>query len=260
MKKVIIQCLLTMVLFTSAAAGEKPPGMKEYTSVDELATAISSYFPRVQGEVKAVAGDQLTVALGTKDGLQQGVVLTVWRDGKEILHPVTNMAIGRIEEEIGSLEVSVVGETTSTGVMKKKQRTPKEGDKARITPKKIGLALVPLRAEHPEIIQGLAERLKEKGRFDLLDSEKGMAFLNNGKQRDASLIKELGRTFNLDVVVTIEILPSDGRYLVTAGIFYADDARQLDTITAMLDLRTKRDAFGEVKPFFAPANEKKRGF
>ena len=63
-----------------------------------------------------------------------------------------------------------------------------------------------------------------------------------------------------DVVVTIEILPSDGRYLVTAGIFYADDARQLDTITAMLDLRTKREAFGEVKPFFAPANEKKRGF
>ena len=158
MKKVIIQCLLTMVLFTSAAAGEKPPGMKEYTSVDELATAISSYFPRVQGEVKAVAGDQLTVALGTKDGLRQGVVLAVWRDGREILHPVTSMVIGRIEEEVGSLEMTVVGETTSTGVMKKKSMTPKVGDKARITPKKIGLALVPLRDEHPEIIQGLAGR------------------------------------------------------------------------------------------------------
>jgi hypothetical protein len=144
-------------------------------------------------------------------------------------------------------------------VMKKKLSEPKAGDKARITPKKIGLALVPLRADHPEIIQGLAERLKENGRFDLLDSEKATSFLNDRKQRDASLIKEMGRTFNLDVVVTIEIIPSDSKYLVTAGIYYTDDGRPLDTIVAMLDLRTKRDALGEVKPFFAPAREEKDG-
>ena len=259
MKKTIMQCLFAIVLVTHAAAAEKPLGMKEYTSVDGLAAALSSYFPKVQGAVKAVTGDRLTVALGTKDGLQQGVILTIWRDGKEILHPVTNVALGRIEEEVGSIEVTEVGETASTGVMKKKLREPKEGDKARITPKKIALALAPLRAEHPEIIQGLAERLKENGRFDLLDSEKATAFLNDRKQRDASLIKEMGRTFRLDIVVTIEIIPSDGKYLVTAGIYYADDARPLDTIVAMLDLRTKRDALGEVKPFFAPAREGKDG-
>lgn len=259
MKKVIMQCLCALLLVTHAAAAEKPLGMKEYTSVDGLAAAISSYFPKVQGGVKAVTGDRLTVALGTKDGLQQGVILTVWRDGSEIFHPVTKMVLGRIEEEVGSIEVTSVGETTSVGVMKKKLKEPKEGDKARITPKKISLALVPLRAEHPEIVQGLAERLKENGRFALLDSEKTTAFLNDRKQRDASLIKEMGRTFALDIVVTIEIIPSDSKYLVTAGIYYADDARPLDTIVAMLDLRTKRDALGEVKPFFAPDREEKDG-
>ncbi len=156
-----------------------------------------------------------------------------------------------------SLEVTVPGETTSIGVMTKKLKEPKAGDKARITPKKISLALIPLRAEHPEIIQGLAERLKERGRFAVLDSEKGAAFLNDKKQRDVSLIKEMGKTFNLDVVVTVEVHPSDSKYLVTAGIFYADDARPLDTIVAMLDLRTKRDALGEVNPFFAPPKEEK---
>ena len=105
-------------------------------------------------------GDKITITLGTKDGLQQGVVLTVWRDGKEILHPVTNVVIGHLEDEVGSLEVTVPGETTSIGVMKKKMKEPKEGDKARITPKKIGIAIIPLRAEHPEIIQGLAEQLE----------------------------------------------------------------------------------------------------
>lgn len=257
MRKIIILFLLALSLVTAAAAAEKTLGVKEYTSVDELAAAISSYFPKVQGEVKTVARDRLTVALGTKDGLEQGVLLTVWRDGREILHPVTGMVIGRLEEEVGSLEVTTVGEKESTGVMKKKLKEPKEGDKARITPKKIGLALLPLRAEHPELIQGLAERLKENGRFAVLDSEKGAAFLSDKKQRDASLIKEMGRAFELQVVVTIEILPSDSKYLVTAGIFYADDARQLDTIVAMLDLRTKRDVLGEVKPFFAPPREEK---
>ncbi len=89
MRKVILPCLLALSLVTGAVAAEKPLGVKEYTSVDELAAAISSYFPKVQGEVKTVAGDQLTIALGTRDGLQQGVVLTIWRDGREIHHPVT---------------------------------------------------------------------------------------------------------------------------------------------------------------------------
>ncbi len=258
MKKVILPCLLTLLLVTGAVAAEKSLGVKEYTSVDELATAISSYFPKVQGEVKSVEGDVITITLGTKDGLRQGVDLTVWRDGKEIRHPVTNQVIGRLEEEVGTLEVTVPGETTSTGVMKNKLKEPRVGDKARITPKKIGLAIIPLRTEHPEIIQGLAERLTETGRFTVLDSEKGAAFLSDKKQRDASLIKEMGKTFNLDMVLTIEILPSEGKYLVTAGLYYADDARPLDTIVAMLDLRTKRDALGEVKPFFAPPMEEKR--
>jgi hypothetical protein len=257
MRNVIIQCLLTLTIVTGAVAAEKPLGMKEYTSVDELASAISSYFPRVQGEVKAVAGDQVTIALGTKDGLQQGVLLTVWREGREILHPVTNTVIGRLEEEVGSLEVTAAGETTSIGVMIKKLKEPGAGDKARITPKKIALGVLPLRAEHPEIIQALAGRLKESGRFTVLDSEKGAAFLNDKKQRDSSLIKELGTTFKLDVVLTVEVRPADSKYLVTTGIFYADDARPLDTIVAMLDLRTKRDALGEVNPFFAPAKEEK---
>lgn len=256
-KAIIILFLLTLTLIAGAVAAEKPLGVKEYTSVDELANEIASYFPAVQGEVLSVAEDRLTLSLGKKDGLRKGVILDLWRDGKEILHPVTKIVIGRMEDEIGILEVTDVGETLSSGVMKKTMKTPKVGDKARITPEKIELALVPLRAEYPEIIQGLAGRLEDNGRFSVLDSDTGAAFLSINKQHDASLIREMGKAFHLDVVLTIEIHPSDGKYLVNTGIFYADDARLLDTITAMLDLRTKRDALGDVEPFFAPLSEGK---
>lgn len=259
MKKTIILFLLATALAAAASAAEKPLGVEEYTSVDELAAAIQSYFPKVQGEVKAVQGDLLTISLGTKDGLLAGVALTLWRDGKEILHPVTGAVIGREEEAIGDVEVVAVEAATSTAIIKKKLKDPRLGDKARITPKKVSLALLPLRADRPDIIQGLAGRLNESGRFSVLDSEKTAAFLKDRKQRDSSLIRELGRTYGLDAVAAIAIYPSDNRFLTATRLFYADDARLIDTIVAMLDLRTKKDAFGEVKPFFAPVKEEKAG-
>lgn len=258
MKKIIVSLLPAVLLATLAIAAENPLGMDEFTSLGDLATAISSYFPKVQGEVKEVKGNRLTVALGVKDGLKYGVTLTLWRDGKEILHPVTGAVIGRVEEEVGEAEVLGVGENSSTVVILKKLKDPKPGDKARITPKKINIALLPLKVEQPEIIQGLTDRLNDLNRFSVLDNEKVAAFLKDRKQRDSSLIKEMGRTFGLDVVAAIEIYPSEkGKLLATVKMFYADDARPLDTITAILDLSSKRESLGEIKPFFAPVREEK---
>jgi hypothetical protein len=252
MKKIAMTFLLAISLVTLALAAEKSLGVSEYTSLGDLATAIASYFPKVQGLVTDVKGDQLTVALGVKDGLKFGVDLTLWRDGKQILHPVTGAVIGRVEEEVGEAEVLGVGEKTSTVVLLKKMKDPKPGDKARITPKKINIALLPLRVEQMDIVQGLAERLNGLNRFSVLENDKVTAFLKDRKQRDSSLIKEMGSAFGLDVVAAIEIYPSEkGKLLATIKMFYADDARPLDTITALLDL-TKRESLGEVKPFFAP--------
>jgi len=258
MKKTIIACLLVLATVIPAFAAERSLGIDEFTSVDELAAAISAYFPKAQGEVKSVQGDRVTVSVGSKDGILVGVNLTLWRDGKEFRHPVSGALLGRAEDEVGSMEVASVGEAISTGVIRKKVLEPKVGDKARITPKKIGLALIPLRADKPEIIQELATRLNAYGRFTVLDSEKTAAFLKGRKQRDSSLAKEIGRTFNLDVVAAVGVYPSDNKYLVTTRLFYTDDdARLLNTIAVMIDLRTKRDSLGEVKPFFAPAKMEK---
>src|SRR5512134_701375 len=131
MRKVILLFLLFAAFGTGAAASETPLGVEEIESVDELAAGILSYFPRVQGEVKAVHGERITVSLGTKDGIAPGVALTLWRDSKEILHPVTGQVIGRTEDEVGDAAVTDVMETTCTAVMRKRLKDPKEGDKAR---------------------------------------------------------------------------------------------------------------------------------
>ncbi|NTW65374.1 MAG: hypothetical protein HGB21_03525 [Nitrospirae bacterium] len=255
MKKVPVIVFLMFVLISSLAFADKPLGPVEMTSIDELAYTIASYFPKVHGEVTAVHGDRLTVSLGEKNGLLPGMVLTVWRDGSNILHPVTGAVIGRVEDEVGTIEVVSVKETTSEAVVKKQVKEPKAGDRARITPKKISIAVLPLQSERPDIIQGLAERLGELGRFTVLGNDKVSAFLKDRKQRDASLVKEMGSTFNLDAVVAVGIFPTEGKYIVTGRIFTADDAKPIDTIVASLNLTSKREALGDVRPFFAPGKD-----
>ena len=258
MKKICIVFLLVLSTAAFANAAAKPLGVEEYTSIDQLATEIASYFPKVQGEVKTVKGDRLTIALGTKDGLMPGVELTLWRDGKEIHHPVTGAVIGRSEDKVGSAEVLSLSETSSTAIVRTTVMVPKPGDKARITPKKISLAILPVRADRPEIMKALADRLNDLGRFTLLDSEKAAAFLKERKQRDNSLVREMSKAFNLDVIAAVGIYPAEGgKLLVTARLFYADEARPLDTIVAMLDLQSKKNVFGDVKPFFAPTTVEK---
>lgn len=255
MKKVLVLFLFFALIAPLSALAEKSLGVEEFTSVDQLSAEIVSYFPKIQGEVKTVQGDRLTIGLGTKNGLVAGVTLTLWRDGTEIHHPVTGAVIGRTEDEVGSAEIASLTETTCTAVVLKKLKNPQPGDKARITPKKINLALVPVRADRPEIIKGLTEGLNETGRFSMLDSDKVAAFLKDRKQLDNSLVQEMSKVYNLDVIVAVGIYPSEGsKLLVTARLFYAD-ARPLDTIVAMLDLKSKKEVFGEVKPFFAPVKE-----
>jgi hypothetical protein len=140
----------------------QPLGVAEFSTVDDLVGAIAAYFPKVQGEVNTVQGDKVTITLGRKDGVTSGMTLTLWRVAKEILHPVTNAVIGRTEEEVGTVEVSKVSEKESTAMVIKKQKEPRAGDKARITPRKISLAVVPLQATAPEVLE-LSQQLAESG-------------------------------------------------------------------------------------------------
>lgn len=258
MKKYFALFVLLLSLGRPVLAVDKPLGVEEFSSVEELALSLSSYFPKVQGEVKSVQGDRLTLSLAKKDGLIPGMVLTLWRDGRDILHPVTKAVIGHAEDEVATIEVVSVGDASSSATIKKKLKDPKQGDRARITPRKINMALVPIRSEYPDIVKSLGERLNEFGRFNVLDQAKVDAFVRNSKTMGTIVVRELGQAFGLDAVISLGFYPSEGKLMATARIFYSDDASQLDTVVAMLDLKnTRKEPVAEVKPFFTPMKEEK---
>ena len=252
MRTLIALVLLAASFGSPAFAADRPLGPEEFRSVDELAAEITSYFPKVQGEVKSVQADRLTIALGKKEGLMPGMSLTLWRDGKEILHPVSGIVLGREEEEIGAVEVTVVGDGSSTALVRKKQKDPKPGDRARITPRKISLAVIPLRLDRPELVKQFEDQLAASGRFSVLESSKTAAFVKERKLMDNAMIKAMGSALSVDAVVVLGLYPTEGRLMAMARIFYAEEGRQLDTIVALVDEKSGKETLGEIKPFFAP--------
>lgn len=256
MKKTAALFISFMLLSAVALAVEKPLGMEEFTSVNELATAISSYFPTIQGDVTTVQQDMLTVAIGSNDGLKAGVTLTLWRAGREIPHPITGAVLGRTEaeEEIADAKVVEVGEHSSIVRIIKKQKDPKPGDTARLTPNKITLALIPLKPDRVDVVRELGDRLNKQGRFAVLESGKVAVFLKDRAQRDSALIKEMGITLGVEVIAAVDVYPSEGdKLLVTTRLFYADDARPVATIQVRLDLKSKttEKKVTEILPFNA---------
>lgn len=258
MRKWIFLLLFVLLSGSGAVAAEKQQGVQEFTSIEELAMTFSLYFPKVQGEVTAVRGDELSLSVGRKQGILPGMMITLWREGRKIQHPVTKAVLGRAEDEVGTVEVTSVQDTACTAAVRKKMKEPRQGDTARITPKKINIAIVPLRDEYPAVTRSLSERLREFGRFNVLESSKVDAFVKNTRAKDTQLVRELGRAFGLDAVVSAGIYPSRGKLMVTARIFYTEDGGRLDTLVAMLDLKTaKKEPRGEIAPFFAQQEEEK---
>ncbi len=258
MKKIAVLSCVFILLASSYVFAERPIGTQEFTSIDELAGAVAAYFPKAQGEVKAVDNSKLTITLDRKDGLTPGMELGLWREGREILHPVTGAVIGRQEEHLGTIEVISVGDASSVAIVRKSLKEPRQGDTVRITPRKIKLGIIPLRPDRPDIVQELSERLVDYGRFTIPDQVKTAEYLKDRKQLDTGLVKDMGRQFSLDAVIALGIYPMEGKYLITARIFYTDEAAStLDTIIATVDLKSRKDALGEIQPFFVPSKEEK---
>src|SRR6185295_12541446 len=57
--------------------------------ITALVEQIADLFPKVQAEVLEVQGDVLTLDVGRKNGVQPGLVLELYRPGREIKHPRT---------------------------------------------------------------------------------------------------------------------------------------------------------------------------
>lgn len=154
-----------LLLLAGAAGAQSPLALK--VLVDQVA----ALFPNVDGEVIEARGTKLTLSLGRRDGIQPGIELSLYREGRELRHPKTGDLLGRAEQELGRVVVEQVFEGYSTGTVTQGGDV-RRGDKARVSAGKIKLTVLRLLTGVTEstaeaAIHDLVEGLTRTGRFQV---------------------------------------------------------------------------------------------
>ena len=75
-------------------------------TVAYLAKKFVSSLPLIQGTVIRFDGGNIMVDVGRTRGLKKGVKCTIYREGKEIKHPVTGEVLGKETQIIGEIQVT----------------------------------------------------------------------------------------------------------------------------------------------------------
>jgi hypothetical protein len=183
-------------------------------SLDRLSTEIVDLFPKVEGDVVKVQGNEAFITLGAPDNIREGMELSVVRKGEEFKHPLTGVMLGRFEEDIGVIIINKVSETYSSGNVRlaKANVNARLGDRVRITKGKIQLALLPLRGDLPnwvareELLERFRSALEQTGRFQVTAADNVRVYLaEKGIQADEALSQDILARMAEDLRVTYAV-------------------------------------------------------
>ncbi len=180
--------LPALMIFLGASAGSIHAQENDYRkALGLISDKLHQRFPNLRGAVVAVKGADLYLSLGEKDKVVKGVKLSVYREGAPFRHPATGVVLGKLEEEIGEVEVVEVREKFSIARLVRLapggQFSPRVKDTVRMSASKIRLAILPFVNQTKEAIsmetltRELGRQLLRSGRFDVYDVDRLQVWL-----------------------------------------------------------------------------------
>ena len=180
--------LLAFMIFLGASGGSTRAQENDYRKALGLISGkLHQRFPNLRGAVVAVRGRDLYLSLGEKDEVVKGVKLNVYREGAPFRHPTTGVVLGKLEEEIGEIEIVEVREKFSIARLVRLapggQLSPRVKDTVRMSASKVRLAILPFVNQTKEAIsmetltRELGRQLLRSGRFDVYDVDRLQVWL-----------------------------------------------------------------------------------
>ncbi|MBI3030905.1 MAG: hypothetical protein HYY64_15480, partial [Candidatus Rokubacteria bacterium] len=161
-----------------------------------LVDQVLALFPKVEGEVLEVHGKEVTLSIGRRDGLQAGIELSLYREGRELRHPKTGEFLGRAEQALGRVSVAQVHEAYSVATLAQGAEA-RAGDRVRLSAGKIRLTLLPLSGGERQnqveaAVQELVDGLGRTGRFQVLMGDQVGVWLAEQKIKAEEAIEGKG--------------------------------------------------------------------
>lgn len=99
------------------------------TMLEQLANKIKNDLPIVNGYVIAVADDKITLDLGRSKGMKKGMKCFIYREGAQIIHPITKKVLGISIEVLSEVQLrEVYAEYSVAYMIKEREAEPRTGD------------------------------------------------------------------------------------------------------------------------------------
>ena len=212
-------------------------------SLVAIADQVAALFPRVSGEVIEVQGPTVTLGIGKRDGVQPGLELALFRQGRELRHPKTGELLGRTETQVGRLRVEQVFEAYSTGSVPAGTQ-PAPGDVARISAGKQRITIVALVSGVREtVVEGalteIIDALNRTGRFQVAMGDRVSVWASEQGIKPEQLLEgrglaEAAERFKLEHVLALHFSVVQKRPFVEARFLSLPGTTALMTSTAFV--------------------------
>jgi hypothetical protein len=228
--------LLVSALSCSARAAEDPYRETALDLVRKLVLA----FPPAEGYVVSMPAGEVYLDLAEDQLMRPGMELLVYREGAEIVHPVSGDVLGRYEERLGYVTLTEVQEKYSVGTLVEGAKEVQAGDRVRISARPLRVLLLFL-SESPAVDAGrlardLADAADESRRFRLRDEPewlprlKEMGMTIGDLVTDPASLRRLGGEGRADLLLVVD--PGTGED-ASIGL----EARSLWTGRTLADFR-----------------------
>src|SRR5262245_13106091 len=210
------------------SASQTPAESTAPLSFKVLAEQLAAQFPTIQTDVVEVTDARVILAAGRTQGVQPGLELIGFREGRELIHPRTKQSLGKTEDILGRLVVAQVFENYSVATHVDGPKV-QVGDRARVSAGKIRLTVLPIigtaRPKVTEVaVQEVLQELERTGRFQVAFGDQVLAWL--GAERitaeeflNGRGVPEAMQKFNLAHLLALNFPTTDGKLFMDVRLF-----------------------------------------
>jgi hypothetical protein len=193
-----------------------------------LSDQIAAQFPTIQTDIVEVTDTRVILAAGRSQGVQTGLELIGYREGRELVHPRTKQSLGRMEEALGRLVVAEVFENYSVATHVDGPKL-QAGDRARVTAGKIRLTVLPLAATSRQrvtevAVQEVLQELDRTGRFQVAFGDQVLAWVGTEKISPEDFLNGRGvanamQKFNVAQLLVLQFNTVDNKLFMEVRLF-----------------------------------------
>jgi hypothetical protein len=222
---VVVVGVLAILAAATGFAQSPPPAPVSITALVDQTVAL---FPKVEGDVIEAQEQTLTLSVGRRAGVQPGLVLETFREGREIRHPKTGVVLGKTEEPVGRAVVTQIFEGYSIATGEGGQA--KAGDRVRTSANRVKVMVLALKgggvrdALVEAATNDVYEALNRTGRFQLVTGDQIAAWLSQERIAGEEFLRGRGvrealQRFKAENVLALHFTMVERKPFVDARLF-----------------------------------------